>query len=274
MEWAKVKNIMILTLVLTNLLLLILVAVPRAQSNMIEEEGRQSAISLLEKWGISIDERIIPTEIDLSLQFITPDRSDEATLASNLLGSDVTSQDLGGNVFQYSSAMGITRFHSSGEFTAVFEADAIPLGEDTSESHGSTVVSALNINATLTTIARGDDGFSLIYQQLWEGVALQGYGLSLYYHNNCLSQITDAKRLSGTAVVDESITLSVSTALMQFLTQLHQLGDICRTITAITPAYSAATDLAGTVQLNPLWLITTDTGSYQLDLISGTLSRI
>lgn len=273
MEWSKVKNIMLLMLVVTNLILLIFVVVPLSQAEKDESDGRQSAISLLASRGITVDDRTVPDSINLSPQTITLSRDDEATLAANLLGENPTIQDLGGNVLQYSSSLGIVRFHSSGELTAQFEIGAHPLGDSSSQLHGSTIIESLNMTASLTAITRDDEGFTLIYSQLWDGVLLPQYGISLYYQNDSLYQISDAQRLSGTAVVDESTSFSVATALMQFLTQIHELGDICRTITEITPAYGASTSLSGTVQLSPLWLITTDTGSYQLDLLSGVLSR-
>ncbi len=274
MEWSKVKNITIFMLAITNLLLLFLVAVPRTQQQIAEEEGLLSAITLLSQRGISVDSAIIPKSIDLSPQSITPDRTTESTLAAALLGDAISMTDLGGSVYHYSSHLGIMRFHSGGEFTAQFEAGVLPLDQLSTESHGQTIVDSLQIDTILTSITREDDGFSMVYNQLWDEVPLLDYHLTLCYKNDCLVQITSAKRLAGTAVITSSTDFPVSTALMQFLVGLQQLGDICRSITAITPAYGSTTDLSGTVQLTPLWCIATDTGSYQLNLLTGSLSRM
>lgn len=273
MEWSKIKNIMLFMLVITNLLLLFFVVVPSAQQKKLEDEGIQSAIALLAQRGITVDAQVIPDEIDIHAQTVTPDRSLETTLAENLLGDDAVIQDLGGDVYHYSNGSSVIRFHSGGEFTAQFESSLFPLGETSSETHGQTIVSLLQLDASLTAVSRTDDSLSLIYNQLWDGVPLLDYGFTLHYEENSLIQISSAKRLAGDAVVIDTTDLPVSTALMQFLTGIHQLGDICRTITSISSAYSSTTSLSGTVQLNPLWCIETDTGAYQLDLVTGTLTR-
>ncbi len=273
MEWSKIKNIMLFMLVITNLLLLVFVVVPSAQQRKLEDDGLQSAIALLAQRGITVDAQIIPDEIDIRTQTVTPDRSLETDLAENLLGLDAVMQDLGGEVYHYSNGSGVIRFHSGGEFTAQFESTLFPLGDATSESHGQEIVSLLQLDASLTAISRSDDSLSLIYTQLWDDVPLLDYGFTLHYQENSLIQISSAKRLAGTALVTDTTDLPVSTALMQFLTGIHQLGDICRTITSISSAYGSTTSLSGTVQLNPLWCIETDTGAYQLDLVTGVLTR-
>ncbi len=273
MEWSKIKNIMLLMLVLTNVFLLFFVATPRAQTEMNEDASRLNALSILEQRGISLDSQIVPLNINHYAQVIIPDRTVEPQLASNLLG-DVSQLALGGDVYRYVSDSGSIRFHSGGEFSAQFSNDAFPILSQTEQTVAATLIKKLEMDTNLIHISELDDTTTLTYRQLWDDVPLLDYEFTLVCDQNHIVEIINGKRLYGASSQPSDPQNTVSTALMQFAAGLQSLGDICRTITSITPAYRASTDLSGTIQLTPLWCIETDTGSYQLNLITGTLARI
>lgn len=272
MEWSKVKNIILFMLVLTNLFLLFFVATPQAQTEMNEDSGRISAISILEGRGISVDSQIVPEKIVHHVQTIIPDRSSEQSLATNLLGT-VSMLDLGGDVYRYVGEAGSIRFHSGGELSAQFTSGAYSLTAQSAQSIGASLMKTLELDAQLISMTEGETSTSLTYRQLWDGIPLLDYEMTLVFEADYLSEMIDGKRLCGTPLQQEVTSGNVATALMQFAAGLQDLGDVCRSITAISSAYSASTDLSGTIQLTPLWCIETDTGAYQLDLITGTLSR-
>ena len=61
---------------------------------------------------------------------------------------------------------------------------------------------------------------------------------------------------------------------MDAFTGLNRLGDVCSQILHIQSSYVSLSTLHGsTMTLRPVWHITTDTGVYQLDTVSGQLSR-
>ncbi len=268
MEWSKVKNIILLMLVLTNILILFFVVFPQAQTVQNTDEMRLSALSMLEKQGLSVSLSLGPQEITLQAQQVIPDRSQEVVLAQNLLGT-VSMLDLGGEVYRYEGSSGSIRFHSGGELSA-----QLSLEGQSPQAHGETILSTLELSATLLSIVEDGAATSLTYGQLWDGVPLLDYGLTLNYQENTLVSISDGRRLYGTASDLDQPTISVATALMQFLVGIQSLGDICRTVTAITPAYDGSTDLSGAVQLIPIWCMDTDTGSYHLNLLTGALTRV
>lgn len=61
MNWSKIKNIMIIILVLINLFLILNIAFSRYMSLALPEGVGESFVSILSKHGITIDERIVPT---------------------------------------------------------------------------------------------------------------------------------------------------------------------------------------------------------------------
>ena len=67
--------------------------------------------------------------------------------------------------------------------------------------------------------------------------------------------------------------LTPASALVRFSTGLNALGDVCSQIDSIVPGYTCSVSLTEGMVLTPVWYITTDTGGYQLDLVTGSLGR-
>ena len=66
----------------------------------------------------------------------------------------------------------------------------------------------------------------------------------------------------------------MATALIGCLNGVSALGDVCNRIDMIEPGYVAAASLSGPIVLTPVWRITTDTGAYQLDTVTGGVTRV
>ena len=49
---------------------------------------------------------------------------------------------------------------------------------------------------------------------------------------------------------------------------------MCSRVDEIVPGYLSATSLKRQMALTPVWRITTDTGAYQLDLVTGKVERV
>jgi hypothetical protein len=65
-----------------------------------------------------------------------------------------------------------------------------------------------------------------------------------------------------------------ATALIAFYNGLDRMGDVCRQIDRVEPGYISATSLERVMTLTPVWRVTTDTGTYQLNLVDGGLERM
>ena len=272
MEWSKAKNIILIILVVTNIFLCFFVIAPKTQNASQQQKAREHAIALLHDQGISVEESLIPTDINTSQCTLSQDRSRESALASALLGT-ITPQDLGGSVTLYTGLNGSIRFHNNGEFSAEFNPASMPIGDASHEEYSLDIIKKLEIEAEIYSISIENDSTIVQIGQLWNGIPLQGYGLTLHYHNNALVRITDGTRLAGTIALDNVPTITVPTALMNFLTGIQELGDVSQSIVDIQPAYRVSRSLSHIVELIPIWYIGTDTSAYYLDLVSGELNR-
>lgn len=273
MEWSKMKNIILLILLYTNIALLALVLGESYADRRAEAQTRADAITFLQQEGVRLEEDAVPRSTELSPLKAERDRTNESALAAALLGEAVVMQDRGGGVYLYSSAVGRIQFHSDGSFQATLEPDAFPLNGQTEQEHAQKIMSKLDFHAQVMEKQVGTQGCVLKLRQLWQGTPVFNLQASLHYNDRGLESVTGARRLFGAPEQQQAQLLSAASALVHFSTGLNALGDVCSQVDSIVPGYSASVSLTEGMILTPVWYITTDTGGYQLDLVTGDLSR-
>lgn len=270
MPWTKLKNIILLILALTNLFLLMMAASQEFQARRAREETWQEAVSFLARQGVQVDESIIPRSMELLPQTAQRDLEGEREAARALLGDDVTMEALGGEVYRYYNDNGSIQFHSYGAFSARLEPGAVPVGEDREEDC-LTALAAIGFQGELLE-TRGDE---LTFRQIWEDAPLFQQEVTVLCEGGSLVAMTNGHRLVGQPRQDSTRqTISVSTALVSFLNGVSALGDVCSRMDQIQPGYEAASALSGAMTLTPVWRVTTDTGAYQLDTVTGQVTRL
>lgn len=83
----------------------------------------------------------------------------------------------------------------------------------------------------------------------------------------------EGQRLSGTITSSsEEETLSAATVLVRFLAGVTEGGFVCSRIDEMNAGYLIVSGTTRPVELTPVWRITTDSGAYYVDAITGELS--
>ena len=269
MEWAKLKNIILIILLLTNLVLLAFGASRRLQEAGILEQARSEAIRFLADRRVEVDEGQIPRQITLAPQTVQRDLTEEGELAARLLGGPVQAEARGAEVYRYYNEAGAVQFHSDGAFSAQLT-PGIPLEGKVRAAACQELLALLDFQGELLA----EEGDALRFRQTWGGGAVFNHQVTVQIEGDRVTALTAGRRLVGRPAKDESRgTITVATALIDFLNGLNALGDVCRRIDQVEEGYSAAASLSGSMALTPVWQITTDTGVYQLDLVTGEVSR-
>lgn len=271
MEWSKLKNIIILILLMANLFLLIMVGVQERGSAQYREQTVTDMVSVLEQNGIRLDRANIPEELDLTPMTVERDQESEAALAAALLGECSTS-DLGSGRYAYQSNLGWAEFRSNGNFSFTFHDGALTVsgGE---EAHALAVMEKIGFTGVLVSREENGGQLFLTLRQTWKDLPVLACQVTLEYGDGGLQSI-NGQRLMGTPQpsAEKSELITVPTALLRFLDGITGLGDICSEITAMTPGYRLTVS-ADATQLIPVWYVTTDTGAYSLDALTGALER-
>lgn len=271
MEWPKLKNVILAILAVTNLCLFFFVAHREWQQYHFQNKARSDAVAFLASRSIAVDPDLLPRDRDaLPPLTVVRDLEQEARLAARLLGDDVQRQASGGAVYRYFGKRGSLQFHNDGSFSARFAQGAFPVGNNS-------VTSALALLEQLdfTGELLQGSGDELTFRQSWQGYPLFSYQVTLTIQDGFFTAITSGQRLSGSPAEDGTReAMTPASALIQLLHGINQLGDVCSRIDGIQPGYAARSALTGVTLLTPVWQVTTDTVVYQLDLVSGAVTRL
>ena len=271
MEWSKLKTVILLMLAGVNLLLLGLVGVRVTQGAFYEDETRQAVIQVLERGGISFLPEQIPEDITLPPLTLTRSRDDEADIARLFLGPTVQTgeSDLRPS---YTGTGGTAEFSMNGSFTIALTGEnwICPPGQDIGQASRD-CLEQMGFQAGEEELFTQGDTTWATYCQMWEGAPVFSCQVSLTWSGSVLTQV-EGSRLSGESAADSSSTmLSTPTVLMRFLAGVSQNGYICSQIRSMEDGYLASGSTRS-VQLTPVWRISTDTGDYFVDAVTGTVT--
>lgn len=273
MEWRKLKNIILLILLVLNGALAILIGGPALSDYYRDRQADREAAAFLKQKGILFDETVVPNPEALFPQSVVREREEEARLARKLLGESAVQEVRGGEVYRYTSDLGMVQFHSDGSFWAQLTPGSFPVGNDP-QGTAVAVLEQLEFSGQIVPMKENGEN-TVTVRQVWNGAHLFDQQATVLWNDNEIMEIAAGRRLYGTPVADETRrAITLATALIDFYNGLNRLGDVCSRVDKITPGYVSATSLTRQMELTPVWRITTDTGAYQLNLVSGDVERV
>lgn len=269
MPWTKLKNFILLILALTNICLLGLVVSQNLQTSRQERQTRENTIQFLTNRGVQIQEDLFPQDMELQPMIAQRDLEGEQTAAAALLRGEVEAEPRGGEVYRYYNENGSVQFHGDGTLSVHLEPGIYSVGED-GGADCAAVLALLGFQGELLK----ETGEGFVFQQLWEGVPLFSQQVTVVCTQGSVSGISGGLRLMGQVQPDQSReNISVATAMVRLMNGISSLGDVCNRIDGIRQGYVCSASLSGSVTMTPVWQVTTDTGSYQLDTVTGAVKR-
>lgn len=268
MEWSKIKNIILLILLGLNLFLLIMVASQELQSHQFRQAARAEAVALLKRNGITVDPDQLPADTSLPTQVLEEEEATADALALALLGEE-TVQQSGGVRAVYTSPLGEMEAFSTGRFAVDFTAEAPPLKNAEPEEHAAGLLQRAGIQAEYLDSSTAEGATRLTYRQRWSDTPVFNTQIILTYENGMLRHMEGVLLPTGDGVSRQEETVTVATLLVRFLSQRNESGRMFSQIQSLVPGYH----LSGTrpFTLTPAWYVTTDTGTYLLSALDGSL---
>lgn len=274
MEWKKLKNLIILILLVVNGFLLVLVGTRREESVQYERTALEQTIQVLRRSGIEVERDAVGPADGLAPMSVERDLGREALLAQALLGEAVQGDNRGGGLYLYRGELGEVSFRSGGELSAEFEQDE-HWAADRPERHAADLLKRLGVRGTHVGTTEEDGQTTVRFRQSWNGAEVFTCEAAFVYRDGRLCSLSGTLLTaeSGTAEAGEALTLP--TALMRFSEEIAGTGDVCSRLHSMEAGYrGTAQTLSGGVRLAPVWLVSTDTASYYLDCVTGALTRL
>lgn len=270
MDKYKLKNFILIMLVLVNIFLLFIVIsneidTARLRKNR-EDTLRQILLSnSIELNGdVRLDSRALP-EVTLTRSL----KSEEQAVAS-LIGKCETS-DLGGSIIYYDGAKGAARFRGTGEFEMVFNPDVIYAGSSP-EYTAADAMKRLGFHSRPedAEMQTGTEDQTIILNLTYRDKPVFNSRIACYFVNGSLN-IVEGKAFFNKVVSKGSTDKlpDACTILMRFLEYLKTNQLSCTEISAVDSGYFAESTVVGECVMRPVWRISTDMGTFFMDGTTG-----
>lgn len=270
MNTARLKNIIIIVLLLANAFLLVLLFSRRAEENAAHERAVAQLMQLYSSDGVLLDATLLdglPTTL-LSVQPVR-DTDAERAFAEGLIGS-VSSVDSGGGIYRYYCADGLSRgsclFRASGSIEAALTRtvdDPEQFCADLCAPFDYRVEETLTDGSrTLITAARAVGGFPVY-----------NCALSFTFSGTTLTAVSGSFLPPLDTDGSETQSLDAVTSLVSFLDYRSASGAVCTDITALSGGYLLQSSATEPMRLVPVVRVETDVSNYYVNSALPEITR-
>jgi len=276
MSVSRIKTLVVAALVLVNVFFLVLIISDTVADARSERQATQDVCSVLQAGGIIIDPDDVRADNSLRPMKTARGNEAEATIAQAVLGSTETT--VRGVIYEYENARnGIAVFYSGGDFEIYINPGVI-----TSSGGTVRVVQRLLRDMNISTseiVSAGEPGSEVVTAlSAYKGVGILNCAIEFVFSDGSLETIK-GRYVTGLEPVDDSTGMSrVSTALLGFLAAVRseeREDVVCTRILNVETCYRHhVVGSFGEGVIMPVWLITTDSGRYVIDDISGDIQLV
>ena len=276
MPVSKLKNLVLLVLLLANLALLALLIPDRVNQQRGDDALRQSLCALYAGQQVRLDPDTVPDTVTIYSLELAEDPAGSAAAAEALLGQSMVQDDATRYQSVYRSDSGQCTISRSGSCRASLEGR--PAVRDLAKDAKKTLRAMGFQYLSLSEPQRLRAGFyTLTATQTVLGVPVFSQGLTLTYANDRLVQLegvfyTGAGTLTR---ISDQPCISAADALVADLSARIDLGWEGSAVTGMTQGYDRSeTAAAAAVHLTPVWRLETDTGSFDVNGITGEVTAV
>lgn len=271
MDSVKVKNFIILVLLIVNAILLSVFVSDTLRERAQRSGAVEGAVQLLAENGISVAEDVDLSEREIETLSLARDTEHEERMVTNVLGNAAVS-DQGGNILLYFGSRGEAGFRGtggvemnlhSGEYSA--RGDLTGCARGFARSLGLRTVSepvSLNLDED------SDEG-TLELCCSYDGVRVINCVLSFTFADGELLGVYGTRVLDTVTGERQQELIDVPTVLTRFLSLVLENGHVCSSLDELELCYNMQANAAGEATLTPVWRIETDTGEFFINAVTG-----
>ena len=273
MEWSRIKTIVIIMLFLVNIVMAAFVLYRGNAAETLRDDAKENIVDIFKRNGISIEKSAIPDDGVIYELKTERNLESEAKIAELFLGTTVR-EDQGGNIFYYQSSDGWAKFRGNGDFEIELGGGGIISDGDYKELVYA-LLKQMDFTADSKTTEISTDGITVfrVYQNT-NGNRIFNCLAEFEFENGRLVKVS-GKRLTGVLLSGGGEgSMNAMTALMSFLNNLNEGGEVCSEVRAVEIGYYAELPASGVLSLIPTWKITADTGEYHINALTGEMERI
>ena len=273
MDNAKVKNIVIILLVIADLFLLILVGgesykrfeEQKSRVELLKDIYEDSEIEISKSINLEINPPVIyETKRNLAVEKMN---------ISKILGK-TRFEDEGAGKFYYSGSNGAADCSGSGEFNIILDGgNSSPISDYISAAKK--VLNKLDIEASEFGINDKEESVprQVTLYAAYENIHIMNLPINVYFTGGNVTTILGSRPLEISGVLSsDKEEMDCISALMSFLQYVRQTGHVCSKVEDIIHSYYNEITGLGTGILKPGWIITTDSGVFYVDSMTGKVN--
>lgn len=274
MDTSKIKNIIILILLAVNVFLGAALLSDRVQARSARTSAWEAAVEAVERVGINVSEEISGGIDTPAVYSLRRDMESEYGHLEGVLGK-LSANDLGGNIWFYSSADGQASVRGTGECDILFSSEVFAAGHD-AEKTAVKLLKSLGMetdeDSARSYYAAG--GRVVELGCTWQGRRVYNAQMSFTFSEDYLLMV------SGTRLFDQSVqessegALDELSVLMRFVEVVGEQGFVCSSLSELEAGYIFSVTVSGEGTLIPVWRFGTDTGDVYINALTGRVETV
>ncbi|MBO4915294.1 MAG: hypothetical protein J5449_08825 [Oscillospiraceae bacterium] len=266
MNTARLKNIVIVILAVTNAFLLVLLATRRTQEHSARTRAVNELVRLYASGGVELSPSIVPRKSTLpAAADPVRDLDREAALAASILG-ECRMEDVGGGIFRYVGETGQCLLRSSGSVEAELERAV-----DDPEKFCERLFAEYGYSALSSDVYNGTGSVAAV-RMLQNGSAIFNAVLTLTFSEYRLTAASGSF-VPPIETEESGEGIDGITALAGFLNYSEDSGEVCTSVQGIHSGYLLQSTASVSQHLIPTWCITTDASTYYVNIATGEITR-
>lgn len=266
METAKIKNIILVILLLLNGFLLSLIVMDKSSSISSESAAAQTVTHILEDAGISVSGSVDMSQEAPAAYELTRDMDTELSMVRRLL-PDARAQDQGGNIILYSASGGQASLRGSGETDFLFTSGQYSRGKSAVNTVGR-IMKKLGLEYDEASV-RSSGGAEAMCA--FKGYPVYNASLSFTFGTDKLMMISGTRLMDNAAEKSDARPMDILTVLLRFLEITREEGFVCSRLSEVSAGYIMSVPVSGESSLTPVWHFVTNTGELYINALTGRL---
>ena len=229
---------------------------------------QQELVALFAADGMTLDPALIPADTTVSAYALARDETAERKVAAFLLGENLERTIQGGGIYTYTSQQGAAAFRDTGSFDA-----AGSLSQENAEAFCRDFCKTFSYDTPIFTLDETGSGTATAVH-LWNGTPVFNAAVTFTIdQGRVLSASGALLPETGTETSSGQKPLSAFAALTAFQQMRHASSSVVSSITEVSLCYELQSTTAAPMALVPSWRIVTDTATFYVNCISGTVRR-
>lgn len=270
MDQIKVKNFIILVLLIVNAVLVCVFATDVLRERALAAEATSGVVELLAERGISVGENVDLTERTLTSLTVSRNTDEELIKVTKVIGTSEMS-DQGGNIRLYFASGGEAGLRGTGRVEMNIRRGTYGSGEplETAEQFMRDFGMEAAGEPVSNSIDPETNEGTLTLECAYNGTSVVNCTLTFTFAEGELVGVYGTRVLDSISSGRQLITIDVPTVLMRFVAILSEQNRVCSSLDALELCYHMSVNAAGEGELVPVWRIVTDTGEFYINAVTG-----